>query len=41
MLQGESSQDKSDKIPLEKLISIPQEVSVMKRSEDENEISTK
>ena len=36
MLQGESSQDKSEKIPLEKLVSIPQEISVMKRGEDEN-----
>lgn len=34
MLQGESSQDKSEKIPLEKLVSIPQEISVMKRGED-------
>eukprot|EP00253_Pinus_taeda_P002724 PITA_02724 len=41
MLQGESSQDKSEKIPLEKLVSIPQEISVMKRGEDENERNTK
>ena len=41
MLQGESSQHKSEKIPLEKLVSIPQELSVMKRGEDENKRNTK
>ena len=41
MLQGESSQDKSEKILLEKLVSIPQEILVMKRSEDEDENNTK
>ena len=41
ILQGESYQDKSDKIPLERIVSIPQEISVMKKSEDENERNTK
>lgn len=41
MLQGESSQDKGEIIPLEKLVSIPQEISVMKKTEDENEWNMK
>lgn len=41
ILQGESSQDKSEKIPLGKLVSIPQDISVIKRGEDENEKNTK
>ena len=41
MLQGEPSQDKSEKIPLEKLVSIPQEISFMKRSKEEDEKNTK
>lgn len=41
MLQGKSSQDKNEKVPLEKLVSILQEILVMKKSEDENERNTK
>jgi len=41
MLQGESSQDRGEKISLEKLVSIPREISVMKKNEDENERKTK
>ncbi len=37
MHQGESSQDKTDKIPLERIVSIPEEILIMRRSEEEIE----
>ena len=41
ILQGESSQDQTEKIPFEKLVSIPQVIPVMKKGEDENERTIK
>ena len=41
ILQGESSQDQTEKIPLEKRISIPQVIPVMKKGENENERTAK
>lgn len=41
ILQGESLQNQSGKFPLEKLVSIPQVILVMKKGEDENEKNAK